>query len=99
MSDTQQRVFKPVGPLIMDSAAEHVAKGRDMAKGGDLVVDLSGITECDSAALALMLDWMRACTAQGGKVSFRSIPPGLVSLAQVYGVDDLLSPDEVTGNA
>lgn len=98
MNDLQQRVLKPTGALTMDTAAEHVANGRAMAAAGDLEVDLSGVSGFDSAALALVLDWMRESAAHGRKLTLTSIPPELRSLAELYGVDDLLSPHEVAGN-
>ena len=99
MSDVQQRVLKPTGALTMDTAAGHVGSGRAMAAEGDMEVDLSGISGFDSAALALLLDWMRECAAHGGKLTLKSMPPGLSSLAELYGVDGLLVPDEAAGKA
>ncbi|MDX5364073.1 MAG: STAS domain-containing protein [Pseudazoarcus pumilus] len=97
MSQSQQHVLKPTGALTMDSAAGHLRSGREMVASGDVLVDLSAISGFDSAALALLLDWMRESAARGGRLTLAAVPPGLASLAQLYGVDELLSPGEVTG--
>jgi phospholipid transport system transporter-binding protein len=59
---------------------------------GDLVIDFSSVTEADSAALALLLDWSRRARASGAQIHLRSLPPGLAALADVYGIAGLL-PD------
>lgn len=96
MSQSQQ-VLKPTGPLTMDTAAGHLRSGRELLASGDVLVDLSAISGFDSAALALLLDWMREGAAKGAGLKFAAMPPGLSSLAQLYGVDELLSPDGVAG--
>ncbi len=94
MADVADRVFKPSGALTMQTAGSLLAEGRALAAGGNLVIDFAAVTESDSAALALLLDWMRTCAQAGGRVAVRSLPASLTSLAQLYGVDELLPQDE-----
>lgn len=61
-----------------------------MALRGPLLVDLAAVTEADSAALALILDWVRVARGAGQTITVRNLPAGLVSLAALYGVDSLL---------
>lgn len=82
------------GALTMDTVAARLADGRALAGQGGFVVDFSGVTECDSAALALLFDWMRASRKAGGSLAVRGLPAGLRSLAQLYGVDELLPLEE-----
>lgn len=83
-------VLRLDGALTMSTVGSRVAAGRAKAGAGDLTVDLSGVSEADSAALALLFDWMR--TARDGRhtVSVTGVPAGLRSLAALYGVDGLL---------
>ncbi len=67
-----------------------------MALKGPLLVDLGAVTAADSAALALILDWVRAARGAGQTITVRNLPAGLASLAALYGVDSLL-PLEPTG--
>ena len=88
--------FAPQGALTMFTSTAALAEGRRMALKGPLLVDLAAVTEADSAALALILDWVRAARGAGQTITVRNLPAGLVSLAALYGVDSLL-PLEPTG--
>lgn len=90
---TQQRLVLD-GALTMETVAARLAEGRALAGEGGFVVDFSAVTECDSAALALLFDWMRAAGRTGAEVGVRGLPAGLLSLAELYGVAELLPRDE-----
>jgi len=85
-----QAVFAPQGPLTMLSAAAVLEEGRRLASVAPLTVDLGAVTAADSAALALILDWLRAARAAGQRIVLRKLPAGLVSLAALYDIDTLL---------
>lgn len=57
---------------------------------GDWVLDLSAVDAADSAALALVLEWQRRTLARGGVFAVRGLPAGLRSLADLYGLDEIL---------
>jgi phospholipid transport system transporter-binding protein len=63
---------------------------RPLPTAGDWIIDLSGVTEVDSSALALLLAWLRRAKARGIKVELRALPASLLALARLYGVDVLL---------
>ena len=83
-------VLRLDGALTMSTVGARVEAGRAKAAAGDLEIDLSAVSEADSAALALLFDWMR--TARDGRhtLSVTGLPAGLRSLAALYGVDELL---------
>ncbi len=56
-----------------------------------LAIDFSGVTDIDSSAVALLLHWRRAATGLEKRLRYINLPPNLVSLAQLYGVDQLIS--------
>nr|MBL8456214.1 STAS domain-containing protein [Zoogloeaceae bacterium] len=87
-------VFRPQGRLTMASAAPVLAEGRARARAGDLRVDLSALTEADSAALALLFDWMRCARSHGHRLAVTGLPASLASLAELYGVRELVPTDE-----
>lgn len=76
--------------LTTDTAAALVPLGRQAAAAGDLTLDLSSVTQVDSAAVALLLQWQRDAQALGKKFTFTSVSPALASLATLYGMDELL---------
>ena len=83
-------LFAPAGALTMQSAPALLAEGQRRARAGDLVVDFAGVAVADSAALALLLDWMRCARAAGHALVLRNPPAGLASLAALYDIDGLL---------
>lgn len=90
--DSVTTELKLSGALTMRSVAAEYAKDEYAKKlsAGDLVIDFSAVTEADSAALALVLDWLRRAKAGGTKIELRALPEALVVLADVYGVTGLL---------
>ena len=70
-------------PALVGAISDHLAHG---AKH----IDLTGVTEVDSSAVALLLEWQRQATACGVSLTWRGIPPALQNLADLYGVQELL---------
>ncbi len=78
------------GPLTVATAGDLAGEGLAHVSAGDVVVDLSGVTQVDSAALALLLSWVRAARIAGHRLSIDQPPAALVSLASLYDVDSIL---------
>jgi phospholipid transport system transporter-binding protein len=57
---------------------------------GGLVVDLEKVEAVDSAAVSLLLSWLRRAQSGGVKISFANAPANLLSLAHLYDVAELL---------
>lgn len=55
-----------------------------------LVVDLSQVETVDSAAVSLLLSWLREAQRSSVKLCFAHVPENLLSLARLYGVVDML---------
>lgn len=65
--------------------------------GADVdVVDASALTALDTSAVALLLEARRRAEARGQRCVVRGAPPKLRQLAQLYGVEELLSFEETT---
>jgi len=82
-------VYRIEGPVTMASAESLVQDGRRLFEGGEVTVDLGGVSEADSAALSLLLQWVRDAAGKGRRMSFTNLPTGLQSLAVLYGVNEL----------
>lgn len=52
--------------------------------------DLSGVTDADSAGLALLVAWRGHCLAAGGSLGFQGLPPRIVALARLTSADAAL---------
>lgn len=77
-------------PLVMANASGLLQAGRSALQPGEQVFDFSAVTEADSSALAVMLGWLRAAALSRSTVKFAHIPAGVRSLAELYGVTELL---------
>ncbi len=55
-----------------------------------LTLDLQGITHTDSAGLALLIEWMRTARNRNKTIAFRNIPPQMLAIAKVSGVEQIL---------
>ncbi len=67
-----------------------LAAGLSAIAGGQHVIDFSGLTAVDSAAVAVLLAWQRAARARSVVLSFINLPHMLQSLTELYGVAGLL---------
>ena len=83
--------WRLMGALTLDDAAEVFAESKALPLPDAGIVDLSGLTHADSAALAVVLALRRRVAAEGRSLGIVDVPPGLRSLAVVYGVADLLA--------
>lgn len=82
--------LKLEGSLTMIAACRQLNEGRMLVAKGDLQVDLSMLTESDSVTLAILFDWLRVARRSGNKLQICGLPHGLRSLAELYGVAELL---------
>jgi phospholipid transport system transporter-binding protein len=77
-------------PLLMANARGLLEAGRSVLQPGEQIFDFSAVTEADSSAIAVMLGWLRAAEQARATVRFANIPAGVRSLAELYGVSELL---------
>ena len=56
----------------------------------DLEVDCSGIAHSDSAGLAVLLDWMAIMKKEERPLRFTGLPPNLLALARISGLEEML---------
>ncbi|MDX9994302.1 MAG: STAS domain-containing protein [Rhodocyclaceae bacterium] len=79
------------GNMTMETAATLLSTGIAAFDSGEPACDLSAVTHIDSAGLAVLFGWQRAVEARGQTLRIASPPSGLIGLAEVYGVTELLS--------
>lgn len=82
------------GPVTLDNVVAVLEEGaRLMPTAQRVVVDLAGVTEVDSAAVSLLLEWRRRAESSNRMISFVNIPKNLKSLATLYGVAELIGAE------
>lgn len=52
--------------------------------------DFSEVTFCNSAGLALILEWLKLAKQKSKKIEFQQVPRQLQAMAAAAGLDDLL---------
>lgn len=83
--------FALTGELGFDSVTALLAAGaRAFAAHAAVEVDLAAVTRCDSAGVALLLEWVRGVGSRGARIAFRNLPAGLLAIASISDADDLL---------
>jgi phospholipid transport system transporter-binding protein len=89
-------VLKLTGALSFESLPAVLAESAQFTARTDLperlVIDFAGITDIDSSAVALLLEWRREALARAKTLEFIHLPPNLLALAELYGVADLIQP-------
>lgn len=53
-------------------------------------IDWREVDAVDSSALALILHWRRHAATRGRTLAHSNLPGGVIALAQLYGVSDLI---------
>lgn len=86
--EAQRLVVK--APMVMANARGLLDAGRSALQPGEQVFDLRQVGDADSSALAVMLGWLRAASRSRLTVRFAHIPAGVRSLAELYGLTELL---------
>ena len=82
------------GDLTLATAAMAHAAGVgaiSAAAPGDLRIDCSGISDADSAGLAVLIEWCAVAARRGVRLQFVGVPERLRRLAHISEVDALLA--------
>lgn len=54
-------------------------------------VDLSDVQQCDSAGLALLVEWTRYTTKKGSKLLLCNCPEQVLEMIKIFGLDQVLT--------
>ena len=78
------------GRLTMTTVPGVYESGLKYLSAEDLLVDFSKVEAVDSAAVSMLLCWSRAAQAEQRSLRVTGLPDDLLSLANLYGVADIL---------
>ena len=67
-----------------------LAETSGLAMPGQLEIDLAGVAAVDTATISIMFEWLRRAQAQQCELKFANFPQNLISLATLYGVQDII---------
>jgi len=75
-------------PGLYEEAGETFLADADPAR--PVALELDAVGRCDSAGLALLLEWMRVGRERGLALRFSGLPEQLETLMRVSDLDDVL---------
>jgi len=78
------------GPVTIASVQSLLDEGARSIAGPEVTIDLAAVTEVDSTAVSLLLEWRRQAAAASRTIHYVNLPANLRSLAELYGVTELL---------
>ena len=81
------------GPITVDNVVALLGEGNERFTAAQVTVDLAAVTEVDSSALSLLLEWRREAGRNGRAIQFLNLPANLKSLAQLYGVTGFINDE------
>jgi phospholipid transport system transporter-binding protein len=75
------------GDVLMDNANLLLNQSDAFSMDDEVEIDFADVTNVDTAALSLILEWQRRATASECKLKFANLPVNLTSLATLYGIE------------
>ena len=94
--ETRSEVLALEGALSFERLPAVLAESQAYCARDDLpdrlTIDFAAITEVDSSAVALLLEWRRVAARLGKTLLFVNLPANLLALADLYGVAELIQP-------
>jgi len=78
------------GRLTMSTVPAIYESGLKVLAEKDVLVDLSRVETVDSAAVSMLLGWSRVAQARQGALRVAGMPAALLTLANLYGVAEML---------
>lgn len=83
--------FVVTGALSFETVPTVWEQSRSALEGAaGPVIDLGGVTEIDSAGLALVIEWLRTARTTGRRLIFTGVPDKLHALARISEVEAFL---------
>jgi len=80
------------GAVTLDTVPGLISAAEEHFRQGAGVIDFDAVTEVDSAAVALALEWVRQAERANVALRLVNMPTSMQNLAKLYGVSELLQP-------
>jgi phospholipid transport system transporter-binding protein len=93
MIEKKDHRYVVVVPMLIANAQGLLQAGRVLLGSEtavEVTIDLDQVNDADSSALGVLFGLLRTAETCGKRISVANPPPGLISLAALYGVSDAL---------
>ncbi len=78
------------GAVTLDTVPGLIGAAEEHLRQGARVIDFRNVTEVDSAAVALAIEWLRKASESKTGLRLANLPAAMQNLAKLYGVSELL---------
>lgn len=100
LDEEEDSWFRVSGELSFDTVPEVLERSRDLFGRAERIdIDLSGVERSDSAGLALLVEWMREAERLHKPIQFLNIPPQMMAMVRVSGLDQVCPISRATNPA
>ena len=79
------------GEVVFSNASALLETTTTFDNTQPVIIDFAQVTNVDTSAISLMLEWQRRASAVQSSVSFVNLSPNFMSLANLYGVEEILA--------
>lgn len=86
----QSNQWRVSGDLLMNNACKILNQSVTLDMVDHLEVDFSNVTDVDTSALSLIMEWQRRAVKASHQIRFTHLPVNLASLADLYGVKEFI---------
>jgi phospholipid transport system transporter-binding protein len=84
--------FEARGVMGFENAAQALRAGLALIpKAGRCTIDLSRVTEADSAGLAVLVEWLATAKVRRSEIRYEGIPAQILAIARISDLDELLT--------
>lgn len=78
------------GDMTISQVNVLLAEGLALPVPPQLEIDLTAVSDVDTASISLLFEWLRRAETEKSKATFVNLPQNLISLATLYGVLELI---------
>lgn len=78
------------GALDFQSVAEIMDGVEGLLTSESVIIDMAAVGQCNSAALALMLECLKIAQQKHLKIKYHNLPEQLRVIARAYGIEQFL---------
>ena len=86
-----EHIIAPQGSLTMASAGKAFRDIEKIPAENTIIIDLSGVEQIDSSAIALLVTALHTARLKGQTVRLRSVPNHIMQFAEIYGLHQALA--------
>ncbi len=79
------------GDVVISSISTLLESSKALNINANAVVDFANVTDIDTSTISLILEWKRRAQRENQSLAFVNLPANLISLTQLYGVNDLIN--------